>query len=96
MKKNSNDLNPQNKKKIYGDPEYSAKEDIYNQEEEQPFDDKKPPHGQKENKVPPLTENLDIPGSELDDADEVSGEEDEENNYYSLGGDDHNKLDEDA
>jgi len=28
---------------------------------------------------------LDIPGAELDDADEALGEEDEENNYYSLG-----------
>lgn len=28
---------------------------------------------------------LDIPGAEVDDADEEIGEEDEENNYYSLG-----------
>ena len=39
--------------------------------------------------------NLDIPGSELDDEQEITGNEDEENNYYSLGGDDHNDLDED-
>jgi len=39
--------------------------------------------------------DLDIPGSELDDALELIGSEDEENNYYSLGGDDHNDLDED-
>lgn len=31
--------------------------------------------------------DLDIPGGELDDADEKIGEEDEENNDYSLGGD---------
>lgn len=31
--------------------------------------------------------DLDIPGDELDDADENIGEEDEENNDYSLGGD---------
>src|SRR5665213_2576087 len=31
--------------------------------------------------------DLDIPGEELDDADENIGEEDEENNDYSLGGD---------
>jgi hypothetical protein len=37
---------------------------------------------------------LDIPGSELDDDQELIGSEDEENNYYSLGGDDHNDLDE--
>lgn len=39
-------------------------------------------------------ENLDIPGSELDDDDELVGEEDEENNYYSLGGDNHENLEE--
>ncbi len=31
--------------------------------------------------------DLDIPGSELDDEMENVGSEDEENNYYSLGGD---------
>jgi hypothetical protein len=39
--------------------------------------------------------DLDIPGSEPDDRQEMIGSEDEENNYYSLGGDDHNDLDED-
>jgi len=39
--------------------------------------------------------DLDIPGSELDDFLEYIGSEDEENNYYSLGGDAHNDLDED-
>ena len=39
--------------------------------------------------------DLDIPGSELDDEQENIGSEDEENNYYSIGGDDHNDLDED-
>ncbi len=32
---------------------------------------------------------LDVPGAENDDEDEEIGEEDEENNEYSLGGDDH-------
>jgi hypothetical protein len=40
-------------------------------------------------------EGLDVPGSELDDEQEDIGNEDEENNYYSLGGDDHNDLKED-
>jgi hypothetical protein len=40
-------------------------------------------------------DDLDIPGSELDDDVEVNGDEDEENNYYSLGGDNHNDLEED-
>ncbi len=39
--------------------------------------------------------DLDIPGSELDDPEEAVGSEDEENNYYSLGGDEHNDLEED-
>ncbi len=38
--------------------------------------------------------DLDIPGSELDDQQERVGSEDEENNYYSLGGDDHSDLEE--
>jgi hypothetical protein len=40
-------------------------------------------------------EDLDIPGTELDDEQENIGSEDEENNYYSIGGDNHNDLDED-
>lgn len=39
--------------------------------------------------------DLDVPGSELDDQQESVGSEDEENNYYSIGGDNHNDLDED-
>jgi len=39
---------------------------------------------------------LDVPGSELDDADEAIGSEDEENNYYSLRGDEHDDLDENS
>ena len=42
-----------------------------------------------------LGNDLDVPGSELDDANEKIVEEDEENNYYSLGGDDHVDLEED-
>jgi hypothetical protein len=40
-------------------------------------------------------DDLDIPGSELDNPNEEIGEEDEENNYYSLGGDRHENLEED-
>jgi hypothetical protein len=42
-----------------------------------------------------LNTDLDIPGSELDDDNESIGEEDEENNYYSLGGDRHESQEED-
>jgi hypothetical protein len=38
---------------------------------------------------------LDIPGSELDNDAEDIGSEDEENNYYSIGGDQHDNLEED-
>lgn len=39
--------------------------------------------------------DLDVPGSELDDADEEVGSPDEENNSYSLGGDDKENLEDD-
>ena len=42
-----------------------------------------------------LEDELDIPGSELDDDQENIGNEDEENNYYSIGGDNHENLEED-
>ena len=40
-------------------------------------------------------EDLDVPGSKADEAKGNSGSEDEENNYYSLGGDNHNDLEDD-
>ena len=40
-------------------------------------------------------EDIDVPGSELDDAREAIGAEDEENNNYSIGGDRHEDLEED-
>lgn len=40
-------------------------------------------------------DDLDVPGSESDEGVAMNGNEDEENDYYSLGGDDHNALDED-
>jgi hypothetical protein len=53
---------------------------------------------QLRNRVTPVDfsgKDLDIPGSELDDASESVGSEDEENNAYSLGGDNHEDLEED-
>lgn len=41
------------------------------------------------------TDDLDVPGAELDDEQEEIGSEDEENNYYSIGGDSHDDLEED-
>jgi hypothetical protein len=71
-------------------PIYSADEDIYKKEKEIPFKEK------GDNKLNArLSEDLDVPGADLDDENEEIGEEDEENNYYSLGGDNHNDLEED-
>ena len=97
MKKNpkEQDEKSQEKKKIFGDPEYSASEDIYSREKKESFNDDELP-GEQTEESNSLDEGLDVPGAELDDADEIIGEEDEENNYYSLGGDDHNNLDEDG
>jgi len=102
---------PDKKKKcsIPGYPLYPAREDIYNKfEEARNIDpeeismDKKPndtdedePGNEKDLSVRESGSNLDVPGSELDDEQERIGSEDEENNYYSLGGDDHEDLDED-
>ena len=77
-------------------PIYADKEDIYNQEKKVKFEEEE---GKLEDRQEELdndpAHDLDVPGSELDDADEAIGEEDEENNYYSLGGDRHEDLEED-
>lgn len=89
-----------------GYPLYAPSEDIYNRgKKEMELD----PNDISKNKVPNEEEasrneknfdedrsgdDLDIPGSELDDQQESVGSEDEENNYYSLGGDNHNDLEE--
>lgn len=39
-------------------------------------------------------QDLDVPGADLDDAEELRGNEDEENNLYSLGGENHEDLEE--
>lgn len=39
-------------------------------------------------------DDLDVPGSDMEDEQENKGIEDEENSYYSLGGDDHDDLEE--
>jgi hypothetical protein len=67
-------------------PIYDKEDDIYSREKETPFQD-----GETDIS---LEGDLDIPGAELDDTDESIGEEDEENNSYSIGGDDHNDLEE--
>lgn len=77
-----------------GYPVYPSDEDIFLNEKKVTFDESKPDGIKKTHSDSSLDAGLDIPGAELDDADELIGEEDEENNYYSLGGDDHTDLDE--
>lgn len=96
-----------NREGIYPDyPSYPAEEDIYsNYSEEQELDPEQP----SRLKGPVVLSNLinqldfgkelsadelDVPGTELDDEQERIGSEDEENNYYSLGGDSHDDLEE--
>lgn len=76
-------------------PIYAEGEDIYNREKKIGFEEDGLTDESKLNiKENNPADDLDIPGSELDDADEEIGEEDEENNYYSLGGDRHEDLEE--
>jgi hypothetical protein len=76
-------------------PIYSADEDIYRKEKETGLEDDDENEDIKfQGKNKRTGADLDVPGSELDDADEAIGEEDEENNYYSLGGEDHEDLEE--
>lgn len=80
-----------------GYPHYSSAEDIYSKdvEDKSVNPDDNTVEKNEENIQWEEGDDLDVPGAELDDADEAIGEEDEENNYYSLGGDDHNDLEED-
>jgi hypothetical protein len=41
-----------------------------------------------------IADDLDIPGIAVDNVEVVAGMEDEENNYFSIGGDDHIDLEE--
>ena|SRR5215468_4107255 len=82
--------------KKYPLPIYKATDDIYNREKEQPLKDEDDGEAIKsDNNAKDPEDDLDIPGAELDNKDEAIGEEDEENNYYSLGGDRHEDLEED-
>lgn len=90
-----------------GYPLYPPSEDIYNQFKEEtlidPVDvtqtkkanEKYGTYNELSFEDDMSGDDLDIPGSELDDAQEDIGSEDEENNYYSIGGDNHEDLEED-
>ncbi len=80
-----------------GYPLYPDDEDIYTRGEEMSEIDPDDlssikPANEKDFNDELTGDDLDIPGSELDDAEEKIGSEDEENNYYSLG-DDNNEDD---
>jgi hypothetical protein len=82
-----------------GYPSSPESEDIYNhflkESEINPEDIQKNKELNKDDLIDEFhDQDLDIPGSELDDEMEIIGSEDEENNYYSIGGDDHEDLDE--
>lgn len=83
-----------------GYPSYPESEDIYEKFEEEsdinPADTSKKKVSNSTNALRQKVldkkhklsgKDLDVPGSELDDVQEAIGSEDEENNYYSLGGD---------
>lgn len=75
--------------------DYPANEDIYNQDEELEDVDPEGISGERTINIDnnnewkqnsdKLGNDLDVPGSELDDEQEDIGSEDEENNYYSEG-----------
>ncbi len=100
------ETNPEIKSDLPGYPLYPDNEDIYSRGRKEPFIDpenlkeiKKLPEergkrNEKDFKEDLSGSDLDIPGSELDDKAEEIGSEDEENNYYSLGGDNHLDLEE--
>lgn len=97
----------ENPNKVYpANVNYPASEDIYNAGKEEadidPEDISKTKTTEDYGKFNEKAFNqdksgsdLDIPGSELDDEQENIGSEDEENNGYSIGGDNHDDLEED-
>jgi hypothetical protein len=107
-KDNQNLADKEDKNEFPGYPVYPAGEDIYSKDkEESDIDPENISKRKTSNEMNPDKNNeknfrddvsggdLDIPGSELDEEEENAGSEDEENNFYSLGGDDHNDLEED-
>ena len=94
------------KQNFPGYPKYPASQDIYSQFKEESEIDPENPSILKDSEEDTGAWNektfdedliggdLDVPGSEMDNEQENNGMEDEENNYYSIGGDNHNELEE--
>jgi hypothetical protein len=104
------DKSPKKKKTgrgLPGYPHYPEGEDVYNRNKvEHDLDPEQPTAIKTANPDPDAPNeldfdhdvsgaDLDVPGAELDDQQEMIGSEDEENNYYSLGGDDKEAGEED-
>jgi hypothetical protein len=106
MKKPDNHTKSPIKRENELDFSYPPSEDIYrNYKEESEIDPEnislqKEPNEEEGNwneknfKQDKTGDDLDVPGSEMDDEQENNGSEDEENNYYSIGGDNHIDLEE--
>src|SRR4029077_463608 len=106
---NKSENNKKNNKKetLPGYKPYPDDEDIFVRDKEEDLIDPEDNSKTKSSPVKPGRNNekdfkddksggdLDVPGSEQDDLEEIAGSEDEENNYYSLGGDNHDDLEED-
>ena len=104
------DLNKKNAEKAEkrgfpGYPHYPKSQDLYNKAREEGDVDPEDPTRKKPVETPGVKNekdfvedvsgaDLDVPGAEIDDAQEEVGSEDEENNYYSLGGDNHESQEE--
>jgi hypothetical protein len=94
---NSEDNNPVKEDQIERNLEnldYPANEDIYNQEDKLEDIDPEDISGERivnqdnhewKQNSDKIGNDLDVPGSELDDEQEEIGSEDEENNFYSEG-----------
>lgn len=86
---------------------YPENEDIYSRNKEEADLDPEDPAHKKAPNIDPNAKNekdfkeskdgedLDVPGNEDDESAMGDGKEDEENNFYSLGGDNHENLEED-
>ena len=100
--KNTDAVPPQKRDKndFPGYPIYPSDEDIYNKAEKEQRTDSEVFSNTLLSTDEPLRSDtfgtdLDVPGADVDDNQENIGNEDEENNYYSIGGDNHNDLEED-
>jgi len=105
--KTSKNKTIENTNKVYpANVTYPPSEDIYNRNKKEADIDPEDisgikPDNTNDGKYNEKTFNqdksgndLDIPGTELDDIQEEIGSEDEENNGYSIGGDNHSDLEE--